>query len=407
MSTTGIAEPARRGWRAGFDAHPWLVPISLAGATGLVYLLLGPIEGQGVYVPLADAFLHGRLHLLEDRPWLELVPRPEGGQFVPLPPAPALTLIPVVAVLQLFSAPELSPNIPAAVVGALNVLLAWWLLAGWGVAEQPRTWLTIGFAGATHFWVAAMGGPHHYAQLCGVLFTLVALNLAVRRRRPVLAGLALGLSAASRLPMGLALPVFIGLYASGWRPNRSHLTFALGLAVPALLVAAYNVARFGSPFDFGYTRIPSGDQGLLVTDEPWFRDGLLSFTYIPRHLWAMFLAGFHFDLGTPPFIKPSWSATSLLLTAPFLFWSVLARGRWVDLLWIGILWVMLPNVIHGSWGFAQFGYRFILDAMPLLLLLLGSAFRERIGTWPIVAILVGIAVNAYGIFVITVLDFVG
>ncbi len=405
MNTTEALAP-RAGWRSAVLDAPWFVPAALAIIFGVAYAVLGPAGGHGMYVPLADAFLHGRLHLLDDRPWLELVPRAGGGQYVPLPPAPALLLVPVVALMG--SPPigsELTTNLPAAVVGAANVVLVWMLLAGWGVAERPRMWLTIGFGGATHLWVAAMGGPHHFAHLAGLLFTLIGLNLAVRRQAPIFAGLALGLAAASRLPMGLALPVFIGLYSSGWRPNRAQLMLLAGLAVPALLVAGYNFARFESIFDFGYTRIPSGDEGLLVTDEPWYRDGILSWTYIHRHLWAAFLAGYSLDFNQPPFIKPSISGLALIYTAPILFWSVLARGRWVALLWIGVLWVMFPNVTHGAWGFAQYGYRFILDAVPLLLLLLGIVFRERMGRWAIAAIVFAIAVNLYGILTLDILDF--
>jgi hypothetical protein len=66
---------------------------------------------------------------------------------------------------------------------------------------------------------------------------------------------------------------------------------------------------------------------------------------------------------------------------------------------------MAPSLLHGSWGFAQFGYRFILDAVPLLLLLLGLVYRERATAVLIAAVLVGVVVHAYGIWVINVLGF--
>jgi hypothetical protein len=103
---------------------------------------------------------------------------------------------------------------------------------------------------------------------------------------------------------------------------------------------------------------------------------------------------------------PSFSGASLVLTAPFLFLSVLARGRIVPWLWLGIVLVMLPDLMWGSWGFAQFGYRRILDAMPLLLLLLGLAYRDRPDWLLRVLVIIGIAVHAYGIYVINVLEFV-
>jgi hypothetical protein len=383
--------------------------VMLAVLALVVYWVTGPPASGDMWPPLAEAFLSGQLHLADDRPWLELVPRATGGQYVPLPPVPALTLLPAALV----TGPgtpwgELDGNVYASVVGAINVALAYWLLLGCGVAPDPRRWLTIGFAFTTHWWVAGMAGPHHYAEICAVMFGLGALNLAVRGRAPLAAGLLVGLAAGSRLPAGLALPAVAAIYAprpeGGWRIDRAQLLVVAGVAVPALMLAVYNVARFGSPFDFGYAHIPSGESG-LITDEPWFRDGLMSVSYIPRHLKVMFLDGFAV-VSEPPFFMPSLSGASLVVTAPFLFLSLLARGRLVPWLWAGVLLVMLPDLLWGSWGFAQFGYRRILDAVPLLLLLLGLAYRDR-ADWALRAtVLVGIVVHAYGIWVINVLEFV-
>jgi hypothetical protein len=376
----------------------------------VVYWVTGPAAGGDMWPPLAEAFLDGRLHLVEDRPWLELVPRPEGGQYVPLPPIPAVTLIPAA----LLTGPgtrfagELDGNVYASIVGALNVGLAYLLLHGLGVGASSRRWLTFGFAFTTHWWVAGMAGPHHYAETCAVAFALGSLNLAVRGRAPLAGGLLLGLAAGCRLPVGLALPVLAVLYARHgrvtWSFDRRHLQLLAGVAAIALPLAVYNVARFGSPFDFGYAHIPSGETG-LITDEPWFSEGLMSPSYIPRHLKVMFIDTFHL-VEQPPFLQPSLSGASLVVTAPFLFGALLARGPLVGWLWLGVGLVMLPDLMWGSWGFAQFGYRRILDAMPLLLMLLGIAFRDRIGWLWRGAIIVGVAVHAYGIWVINVLGFV-
>jgi hypothetical protein len=389
---------------------PGAEAILLALVALVVYWVTGPRAEGDMWPPLAEAFLNGQLHLPEDRPWLELVPRPGGGQYVPLPPVPALTLIPVA----LFTGPgtpfgELDGNVYASVVGAINVGLAYWLLLGWGVAPTSRRWITVGFAFSTHWWVAGMAGPHHYAEICAVMFGLAGLNLAVRGRAALAAGLLLGLAAGSRVPAGLALPAYAALYAwrplDGWRLRREHAWLLVGVGVIGVGLAAYNIARFGSPIDFGYARIPSGETG-VITDEPWFSEGLMSLSYIPRHLKVIFIDTFQV-VDQAPFLRPSLSGASLVLTAPFLLTAVLARGRMVPWLWLAVGLVMLPDLMWGSWGFAQFGYRRILDALPLLLLLLGLCYRERADWLLRVTVVVGIAVHAYGIWVINVLGFVG
>jgi hypothetical protein len=385
------------------------IGIGLALFAFLVYWFTGPLGPSGdSFVPLADAFMHGRLSIPVDRPWLELVPVPggNGAQYSPFPPVPALTLVPAILAWGLIpGSGELPGNVMASVLGAANVVLAWYLLAAIGVQLRPRLVIVIGFALTTHWWVAGMGGTHHYAQVVAVFFLLIALNLGVRHARPILAGLALGLAAGSRLPTGLALPLLLVLFGGRWRPTRAQAWLLTGLAVPAVLFAWYNLARFGSPFDVGYAHIPSGDAGLLVTSEPWYSHGLVSPLYIPRHLYAIFLQG-PAVVDTVPFLKPQTTGMALTFTAPFLFWAVRARGPLVAITWLAVALVMLPDLMHGAWGFAQFGYRFILDAVPLLLLLLGWAYRER-ASWSLVAaVAVGVAVNLYGIVVINLFNFV-
>jgi hypothetical protein len=382
----------------------------------VAYWLTGPTEaGSDSYVPLARAFLDGRLSIPVDRPWLELVPAPDGGQYSPFPPVPAVVLMPVMALANLVGAAEPASNAYTAVAGALNVALVFWLLGRIGVAFVPRQLLTVGFAFTTHWWVAGMAGTHLWAQTLGVTFTLVALHIALGRRWPLLAGLALGLAAGSRLPMGLALPLLLAMVSPGlsrldrWRPTHAHLALLAGVAAVALPIAAYNLARFGSPIDFGYARIPSGEFG-LVTDEPWFRHGLLSPLYIPRHLYAMLLQSFEW-VDVAPFLRPSITGLSLTLSAPFLFfaaraWSVRERHPLVPVALLCVPLILLPDVLHGSWGFAQFGYRFVLDAVPVLMLLLGWAYRDRVTPWLVAAVAIGVVVHAYGIYAINVLEFV-
>lgn len=354
----------------------------------MLYWFTGPAgSGGDVYVPLAEAFLHGRLHLVEDRPWLELIPWRANVHYVPLPPVPAVTLMPAVAVMgpREWHA-ELAPNVHASVVGGLNVGLVWILLHRQGVRAWALALLTIGFATTTHWWVAGMGGPHHYAQLVGVLFTLVALLVALERRLPFVAGVALGLAAGSRLPMGLALPFLVALY--GTRPTRAHLWLLAGLAVPAIAIAAYNIARFGDPLQFGYALIPSGDAGQIVTDEPWYSEGLLSLSYVPRSLELAFLGWW----------RDGWYGEAITLTAPFLLLAVHARGQLVPWAWAAIAAVMLPNLAHGNPGAAQYGYRFVLDAIPVLLVLLAWRYRDRrADLWLTATVAFGVGAGIYGV----------
>ena len=355
----------------------WAIVLGVGAA--VLYWLTGPGgSGGDAYVPLASAMLQGHLWI-GPHSWMELVPTADPQHwYVPFPPGPVLTLLPIVVFI-----PDLAPNVMSSIIGGANVALVCLLLRGWGCSLRTTLWLSMAFALTVHWWVAGMAGTHHYAQVCGVFFTLGALNLAIRKRWPLAAGLLIGLAAASRLPMGLAAPALLVLY--GWRPRREHLLLVAGIVSVAVPLVAYNVARFGDPLQFGYGLIPSN--GGPITNEWWYADGILSASYIPRSLWWMLLAGYSTGI----------SGASVTVTAPFLFWAIQARGRVAMVIGLTVVLVMLPNLAHGAWGFAQFGYRFILDAVPLLLLLIGGAYRVAPSMSLRLAIAASIAAYAVGI----------
>jgi len=416
MASPGLAPPAA-GREILLDLlvarlreRPWLSFALLAASTGLLYWWTDtrPVA-LDAFVPLANAFLHGQLHVSDPMPWIEHVDRAGGGWYVPYPPMPAVTVLPFVALF----GPSFDQGIASALVGGLNVALLWTLLGKIGVAPLPQRALTAAFAlGSVHWWAAGVGTSWLFAGVNGVFYALLALWLALDRREPILAGVLLGLAAASRLPVGLAFPLYLALYAGVQvRPRlalpdragiRAAALFLLGLAIPAALVALYNMARFGSPFDFGYEKIPG------VLDEPWYRDGILSLSYLPRHIHTIFFRGFDFVDGVFPWFRPNWVGLALTFSTPIYFWLIRASRSetFVVFGWIAVLLALLPIVTHGNVGETQFGYRFSLDVAPILWLMLGYAFRQGISIPARAAILIGILVNAYGVYAILGLDFV-
>lgn len=361
----------------------------LAVAATALYLLTGPTgSGGDAFIPFAGALLGGTL-TVEARSWIELIPT-DTGWLLPFPPAPVLFYVPVVMVMgiQPWNA-ELGTGVMPAIVGGLSVGLSFVLLRRrLAVRESPAIWISVGFATTTLWWVAGTGGTHLMAQVSAVLFLLAALYLALGSDRPVIAGLLFALAVGSRLPVGLALPLFVYLYRGrSWR-------FIAGAVPIAAFVALYNFARFGSIFDFGYTRIPSDTSG-LVTDEWWYSEGIESPAYLRRGFEAAFLSWPRI-VAQAPFIQPSLWANSLILTAPFLGGVVLARGRLALVTAGTAILILLVDMMHGNPGFEQFGYRFILDSMPLWLVVLGLGLRDRAPLPFRLAVIGGAIVTAYG-----------
>lgn len=431
-------------------------PLSLIGLFAgcfVLYAWIGPAQTDtDGWFPLATSFLHGHLWIDGSRPWIELVPAGSGHYYLPFPPIPAVVLMPFVAI---FGEGVSDTNGASALVGAIDALLVVTMLRALRLGKAETLVLTLGFAfGSEAFYVAATAGVHHWTEVLTVMFILAALNLALRVRTPWLAGVLFGLAVGCRPNVLLAAPAFLILYwrAGGWLSARSTSTatstatstgsasgdpavgaavgasgdpavdaavggtasriarflaggdwigiamLALGALAVGIWLALYNIARFGSPVEFGYDLIRSTD-GKSVLSEAWYSNGIVSPLYLPRGLYSMLLRGWEFN-DAFPWVEPTWAGCSILFTTPILFFLTrLTRGGALVLAgWIGLVLSVTLDLMHGNPGYAQFGYRFILDGLPFAWLLLGLLVARRgLTRGMVAAVIVGSAINAYGL----------
>jgi hypothetical protein len=392
---------------------PPLIGLGLAAIAFFVYLLVGPDQrSTDPYLPLANAWLHGRADLDGTYyTWIELALY-HGQWFVPFPPTPTVAVLPFVAVFgQTFDT-----SLTSAIAGAVGVWLMWGLLLQLGLNRRTAVFLTVTWAfGSEFFWTSVVGGTHLFAETLAATLVIAVLRLALARRAPVLAGLLLGAAVGARLPVVFVLPLVVGLYTGLptrlGRPSREQVaeTVAVGLGMlgPALGIAAYNVLRFGSPLEFGYGLITSRD-GESVLSEPWYTHGIMSPLYIPRGLYAMLGRQWEF-VEDFPWLHPTWAGQAVTFTMPILGWLIRAPLREPLAAYAlgsaGL--IVLVELMHGETGYAQFGYRFIVDALPLLWLVLALVFRRGLGRGAVVAGIAGIALFAYGVTAIYGFNFVG
>ena len=337
--------------------HRW-TGILLGVVFGLYYAWVGPGQFDvDSHNPIAQAFLAGRLHLVDDFPWLELVPRLEGGWYSPFPPLLSVLLVPFAA-----AGVPLDTGLLSAAFGGLSVALMWSLLGR--LIEDGRTRLALTFAwavGSEVLWIAGMGGQHLAPQMASAALLIAVLILGLDRRWPLLAGLLLGGAVAARLPVGLALPLVLWLYrpdatgpeadAPRGRLGGRHagwISVLVGLAIPVALLALYNFARFGSPFEFGYGLIRN-IAGESVLDEPWYPHGIVSILYLPQGLYTMLLRGPMLEEAFP-WIRDDLGGVSILLTMPILWWVFEARGRLALLTALTAILVLIPDLLHGNPG---------------------------------------------------------
>jgi len=335
------------------------------GAT-LLYLISG-IGHPTVYdydARLAASLAQGKWWVEEAPSWLsELVPCGPQRWCVHLAPLPALLVMPFLLVFS----DGVAQTVASAVTGGLVAAPVYLSVRRLGGPRSVAIATTVFSVAGTTLWVnAADGRAWYFAHAAAVLFASLAVLSALDGRPAwVVAGL-LGAGALARLPLFLAAPA-LALLVARRRDEpllRVVLAGAAGLAPFVAAQVGYNLLRWGVPYDAGYVR--------LNQVEPFYTDGLLSLSYIPRHLYAIFMQAPDFVDGTPFFVRPSWIGTSLVLVSPALIFAAAALGKWrerpeVPLFALAAILALLPDVTFAAVGFAQFGYRYFHDAQAFLM----------------------------------------
>ncbi|MEO7503476.1 MAG: hypothetical protein ABIW94_12635 [Gemmatimonadaceae bacterium] len=403
----------------------WDLTLVGLGAVALIFLLVWPTVqvalGGDQYVFLARRLAEGGLDVdnLPPRygdfaPW-------QGHKYLPFGPLPALLLVPLL--------PLLHAGMALVFVGyaftAANVLILYRVLGLMGVADERRHWATLlYFAGTPYLGVTLIGISTYYAHIVATTFLLLAIHEAFGKRRWLLVGLFVGLSGACRFTEIFALPFFIWMAAAGdvavnavqsqrhrfeTRPAKPFPRFAMllsGFAVPMLLLCAYNYARFGTIAETGFGKAVLYRDVLYEARSA----GLFSLAHVPKNVFMMLLQGPQPVGGDStavlrfPYVEPSRWGMGLFFTSPALLYVFRARlnETLVKACWIATLTLLVPILAYYGIGYLQFGYRYALDFMPFLIVLVARGFPDPMTNRARLLVAVSVVINIWGALMLAV-----
>jgi len=358
---------------------------------------------------LADEFLHGRLYL-QHPPQTHDLTLYNGKWYVPMPPTPAILMTPLA---YLIGGANINTSNFSIVFSAINAVLAFLILERvtrykWiKLSTIGSLLLVVLFAfGTPHLWVGLRGRAWFVSQIVAVTFISLAVFAALKLWSPWLAGICIAIAIGSRpntimtWPFVFAIAMQIQKEMVGNVNLRQTLLWfvksvlPMGMAVTGLLL--YNYARFQDFFDFGYKSI-SGDPVVIANAQTY---GLFSLHYIPANLKAMFINVPAIQFGSEWPILPSTVGMSIfLVTPPLLYLFHHYEWRWWIIgAWSSVFLNFLLLITYHNTGAHQFGYRYLLDFIIPLLVLLASALNGKI-KWHYVALLLfSVAINIYGTF---------
>lgn len=421
------------------------IPTAIFALTALVYaLVLGP-RAQGPsennhYVHLAESWLNGQLAQLGARPpgyndWAcydvelggvcrdDAYVRPRDSQrwYVSFPPFPAAVILPAVA---LFGRDFSDPLYWAILAGLAPALLYVLLrkLREDGTSDRSARddlLLVAVFAfGSVYFSTAVQGSVWFAAHVVASALLVLFLLFGIGARRPFWAGVMLGLCfltrpstypfalffllEAMRVSRGPDAPIApedasvwkkMAVWIAGvrWSPVlRASAIFALPILAVGGVAMWMNEARFDDPFEFGH-------RFLMIRWRPRIEKwGLFNYHYLSKNL-AVFLASLPWLSAAEPYVRISRHGLALWITSPNLLpalWPKKVSGLMVSL-FVSAGLVALLDLCYQNSGWVQFGYRFSLDYMPALIVLLALS-RRRFGWGFLGLLLVAVAINTFG-----------
>jgi hypothetical protein len=341
--------------------------------TFFVYFLSNPLlkDHYKHQVFLAFSLVQGRCDLVKIPSGHHDIFEVQGKYYTAFSPFPILFLVPWVKIF--------GPNTPqvlfSIIIGALSPVILYLILRNFKLSQKTIFLTIIAFSLGTLNWYAAViGASWFFSHSLAILLLLFSL-LYLFKKKLFLSGLFFSLAFASRYPVAAAIPAMfflIKLYHPGKNKQlfKLFLSFSLGLMPGLFLCLFYNDCRFGNIFETGYQSANlfySGDQ-----IKPQF-----SLAYWPRNLYIFLFKGFDFT-DKFPFLKPDPQGLSILFSSPFLLYAFLAakKKNFFLPLWLAIISISLVVFSYFLTGWYQFGYRFLLDFFPFLIILVAVGLEK-------------------------------
>jgi len=379
--------------------RPYLALVGLSFPLWYAGVLL--LGGQGLFdhSPIdqhtrqASAWLGGRIDLPEAPRYLEIADY-QGRFFVSFPPVPSLVELPLVLLW--------GGKTPNALFGiylfwALALAAQYTLLRRRAFDESSAVLASLAFVFATNLYPTCVrANVWAYGQSLGYCLAVIGLVFVLQNRGGGhgVGYLLLALAVGCRPLLALLFPLFLALdHRTTPRSLGACLRSLLLWAGPvALALAAYNLARFGTPLEFGHNHLP------------WARAlprGIFSLSSLPANAYHAFLClptrnrewpYIRFDtLGTA-----FWLNNAIVVVA---VWGLTRRplDPWIRVAaTFALLAIGVGVLSYEGGGARQFGFRFVLDVAPAAFVAFAFAYKRFSGTMLAVAIF-SVLVNVYGL----------
>ncbi len=362
-----------------------------------LYLTIGQRGYDIDLVVLAYQFLHWNL----DLPVINLPVRDianyHNNFYIYFGPLSSILLMPFVLVF--------GQSFPQVSIGIFSLITSF--IATYSIAKKFKfdrvdsLWLSVFIVFSTVlFSTSVINGSAYEVQALGFAFILLSLWAYFSKKHPLLIGLFISMAFLSRFTLLLSL-MFFGME---FLQKRFSFRSLVLLMIPVILAlgafGVYNNRRFHSVFETGYGYNISTHDLPIGVNLKYGKE--ISIVHLPANLYA-----FLFMPPDPvlvdvyggmvlkfPYMKANPWGVAIWITSPlFLLLLAWKKGKYTLSAAITTLLLTLPVFLWYSIGYAQFGYRYALDFMPFLIILLLTCLDGKLSKTAIGLIILGVLFN--------------
>lgn len=273
-------------------------------------------------------------------------------------------------------------------------------------SRKDSLFLSLFFIFSTPLFAAGLINITAYqVQTLGALFVFLSLYEYLTKKRMILIGIFIAMAFLTRNLLLLTSIFFVIEFIRKRISKKDFVKLLIPVFLSLAFMGIYNYLRFHNFFDTGIS------YSITLYTHPLsfnIKHGMASIAHIPANLYSLFVMpplpvlehpdGFYFKF---PYLRPSPWGMAIWYTSP-LFLMLFTRLKKAKLhysLLLTIFAFLVPILTFYSIGFTQYGYRYIIDFLPFLFLLLVSALKPRLGKLEISLILIGVIFNTYMIAV--------
>lgn len=363
-----------------------------------LYLTVGQRGYDKVLSSLATQFIKGKLAL----PIFNLPLRDfsvyNNNFYVYFGPLSSILLIP--------GAFFMGDNFPQVSLGVLSMVISFiaiYLISRkFNFHKLDSLFLSLFFVFSTVLFASSVINITAYqVEALGVPFILLSIWAYLYKKNPVFIGLFIGLAAMTRVTLVLATFFFFLEFIRKKMSIGQFILLLIPLVFCLSLLGFYNYKRFNSVFETGYNyNISRSDDPIGKNSEKY---GEISITHIPANLYSFLIMapeplladkdnGFMLRF---PYVKFSPWGLAIWFSSPLFLFLItrFKRGQYSLSAGLTAFMLSIPVFTWYSIGYAQTGYRYALDFLPFLFLLLIPSLMPKLTRTAIVLILIGVVFN--------------